>query len=91
MTARQTSERAFRGVSALHFAASDAVTIAWCASMFEDWRDADAWRLDDVDGVDADADAWTDMVRCRSIVPRHIGRDDDGFSASPTSPPGAAA
>jgi hypothetical protein len=36
-----------------------AVTIAWCASI-EERRDADAWRVDDVDGLDADA--RTDMV-----------------------------
>src|SRR6266852_2055534 len=39
-----------------------------------DGRDADARRLDDVDGVDADA--RTDMARRRGVVPRHVGRDD---------------
>jgi len=33
-----------------------------------DGRDADARRLDDVDGVDADA--RTDVARCRGVVPR---------------------
>jgi predicted metal-binding integral membrane protein DUF2182 len=44
------SHRAFFGVSAL-FAASAAVTIVWRASMSVIGRDADARRLDDVDGV----------------------------------------
>ena len=39
-----------------------------------DGRDADARRLDDVDGVDADA--RTDVARRRGVVPRHVGRDD---------------
>ena len=36
-----------------------------------DGRDADARRLDDVDGVDADA--RTDVARRRGVVPRHVG------------------
>jgi hypothetical protein len=36
-----------------------------------DGRDADARRLDDVDGVDADA--RTDVARRRVVVPRHVG------------------
>src|SRR5207249_21031 len=44
-----------------------------------DGRDADAWRLDDVDGVDADA--RTDLARRRGVVPRHVGRDDGGNDA----------
>ena len=44
-------------------------------------RDADARRLDDVDGVDADA--RTDVARRRGVVPWHVGRDDDGDDAGP--------
>jgi hypothetical protein len=33
-------------------------------------RDADARRLDDIDGVDADA--RTDVARRRGVVPRHV-------------------
>ena len=51
-------------------------------------RDADARRLDDVDGVDADA--GPDMARCRGLVPRHVGRDDGGDDAAGRAP-GAAA
>jgi hypothetical protein len=39
-----------------------------------DGRDADARRLDDVDGVDADA--WTDLGKHWRVPPRHVGRDD---------------
>src|SRR5438094_8200322 len=39
-----------------------------------DGRDADGRRLDDVDGVDADA--RTDVARRRGVVPRHVDRDD---------------
>src|SRR5438067_8299750 len=45
-----------------------------------DGRDADARRLDDVDGVDADA--RTDVARRRGVVPRHVGRDDAGDDAA---------
>src|SRR5215468_1867724 len=45
-----------------------------------DGRDADARRVDDVDGVDADA--WTDLARRRGIVPRHVGRDDGSDDAA---------
>jgi hypothetical protein len=44
-----------------------------------DGRDADARRLDDVDGVDADA--RTDVARRRGVVPRHVGRDDGSDDA----------
>src|SRR5947209_558391 len=37
-----------------------------------DGRDADARRLDDVDGVDADA--RTDVARRRGVVPWHVGQ-----------------
>src|SRR5882672_4478752 len=53
-----------------------------------DGRDADARRLDDVDGVDADARA--DVVRRRSIVPWHVGRDDGGDDAAVPGPDAAA-
>src|SRR5437667_10879531 len=43
-------------------------------------KDADARRLDDVDGVDADA--WTDMAGRLGIVRRHVGRDDDRDDAA---------
>src|SRR5271166_1096013 len=45
-----------------------------------DGRDADARRLDDVDGVDADA--RTDVARRRDVVPRHVGRDDGSDDAA---------
>src|SRR5438876_1233545 len=45
-----------------------------------DGRDADARRLDDVDGVDADA--RKDVDRRRGVVPRHVGRDDGGDDAA---------
>ena len=35
--------------------------------------DTDARRLDDLDGVDADA--RTDAARRRGVVPSHVGRD----------------
>jgi hypothetical protein len=43
-------------------------------------RDADARGADDVDGMDADA--WTDMVERRCVVPGHVGRDDGGDDAA---------
>src|SRR5467141_5117801 len=49
-----------------------------------DGRDADARRLDDVDGVDADA--RTDVARRRDVVPRHVGRDDGGDDAAILGP-----
>ncbi len=45
-----------------------------------DERDADARRLDNVNGVDADA--RTDVARGHGVVPRHVGRDDDGDDAA---------
>ena len=53
-----------------------------------DGRDADARRLDDVDGVDADA--RTDVVRRGGVVPRHVGRDDGGDDAAVPGPYAAA-
>ena len=49
-----------------------------------DGRDADARRLDDVDGVDADA--RTDVGRRRGVVPLHVGRDDGGDDAAVLGP-----
>src|SRR2546421_2046535 len=49
-----------------------------------DERDADARRLDDVDGVDADA--RTDVAQRRGVVPRHVGRDDGGDDAAVPGP-----
>src|SRR5215472_8033397 len=49
-----------------------------------DGRDADARRLDDVDGVDADARA--DVARRRSVVPRHVGRNDGRNDAAVVGP-----
>ena len=54
MASVRLSDAAFVGVSALLFAGSTTLTIVWCASMSA-MGDADARRLDDVDGVDADA------------------------------------
>jgi len=53
-----------------------------------DGGDADAWRLDDVDGVDADAGA--DVVRRHGVIPRHVGGydggDDDAVAAPDAAP-----
>src|SRR5882762_6582993 len=49
-----------------------------------DGRDADAWRLDDVDGMDANT--RTDVARGRGVVPRHVGRDDGGDDATVLGP-----
>src|SRR5207302_6698826 len=49
-----------------------------------DGRDADARRLDDVDGVDADA--RTDVARRRGVVPWHVGRDDGRDDAAVLGP-----
>src|SRR5262245_19270085 len=46
--------------------------------------DVDARRLDDVDGLDADA--RTDLAGRRGIVPRHVGCDDDGDDAAVLDP-----
>lgn len=55
-----------------------------------DGRDADAPRLDDVDGVDADA--WTDLGKRWRVLPRHLGRDDDAMlSANAVALPPAVA
>src|SRR6266581_7164765 len=53
-----------------------------------DGRDADARRLGDVDGVDADA--RTDVARRRGVVPRHVGRDDGGNDAAVLGPDAVA-
>src|ERR1044072_2063657 len=45
-----------------------------------DGRDADARRLDDADGVDADA--GTNVARRCDVVPRHVDRDDGGHDAA---------
>src|SRR5213595_896211 len=49
-----------------------------------DGRDADARRLDDVDGVDADA--WPDVAWRRSVVHGHVGRDDGGDDVAVLGP-----
>src|SRR5229473_6740176 len=49
-----------------------------------DGRDADPWRLDDVDGVDADA--RTHVAWRRGVVPWHVGRDDGGDDAAVPGP-----
>ena len=64
----------FSAPLALLFAASAAATVCVVRVDVGDGRDADARRLDDVDGVDADV--RTDMARRRDVVPRHVGRDD---------------
>lgn len=43
-------------------------------------RDADARRLDDVDGMDADA--WAYMAGRRFIIHWHVGSDDGGDDAA---------
>src|ERR1700730_12628530 len=49
-----------------------------------DGRDADARRLDDVDGVDEDA--RTGVARRRGVVPWHVGRDDGGDDVAVPGP-----
>jgi hypothetical protein len=49
-----------------------------------DGRDVDAWRLDDVDGVDPDA--RTDVARRCGVVPWHVGRDDPQRGAGDRRP-----
>src|SRR5579864_5195839 len=45
-----------------------------------DGRDADARRLDDVDGVDAAG--WTDLAGSYDIIRWHVVRDDGGNDAA---------
>jgi len=63
-------------------AASAAVTIVWCASSRR-WARCRCRRLDDVDGVDADADRRGSAPRRRSL---HVGRDDGGDDAAVLGP-----
>jgi hypothetical protein len=65
MASEPASQQTFFGVSALLVAASAVVTIVWCGHV-GDGRDADARRLDDGDGVDADA--RTDVARRRIVI-----------------------
>src|SRR5438445_13548916 len=53
-----------------------------------DGRDADVRRLDDVDGVDADA--RTDVARRRGVVRLHVGRDAGGEDAAVLGPDAVA-
>src|SRR5437868_4068701 len=53
-----------------------------------DGRDADARRLDDVDGLDADDRPV--VARRRGVLPRYVGRDDDGDDAAVFGPDAAA-
>src|SRR5882672_3660651 len=53
-----------------------------------DGRHAYARRLDDVDGLDADA--RTDVARRRGVVPWHVGRDDGGDDAAVLGPDAVA-
>src|SRR4030095_5774027 len=46
--------------------------------------EADARRLDDVNGVDADA--RSDVARRRDVVPRHVDRDDGRDDAAVPGP-----
>jgi hypothetical protein len=62
------AQHAFGGITTLVFAASAAVTIVWSMSMSA-MGDDDARRLDDVDGVDADARA---NVGGRRYVLSHV-------------------
>jgi hypothetical protein len=75
MASDRVSQQAFFGVSALLFAASTVVTIVACASISANGRNADARRLEDVNGVDADA--RTHVARRHRFVPWHVGRDDN--------------
>src|SRR5262245_22358958 len=50
-------------------------------------RHANRWRMDDVDGLDADAD--TNMARRRHDVRRHVDRHDDGDDAAGAGPDAA--
>jgi predicted dithiol-disulfide oxidoreductase (DUF899 family) len=53
-----------------------------------DRRDADARRLDDVDGMDADA--RTDVAWRRGVVPWDVDRDDGGDDAAVPGPDASA-
>src|SRR4029077_16786961 len=53
-----------------------------------DGGDADARRLDDVDGVDADA--GPDVARRRRVLPPHVDRDDGGDDAAIAGPDAVA-
>src|SRR5256885_16179827 len=53
-----------------------------------DGRDADAWRLDNVDGMDADA--RTDVARRYGRVPRYVDGDDGGNDAAVSDPDAVA-
>ena len=78
MVSERAFQRAFFGVSAplwQHGGNGGPVHIH-----VGDGRDADRRRLDDLDGVDADA--RTDMARRHGIVRVHVGRDDGGDDAA---------
>src|ERR1700740_3432026 len=69
---------------------SAAVYSQWCGDdclvRFDvgNGQDADARRLVDVDGVDADARA--ELARSCGVVPRHVGRDDGGNDDAMSDP-----
>jgi len=71
MALDRATEGAFLGISALLFAVSRSADSALVHVHVGDGRDADARRLDDVDGVDADA--RTDVACRRGVVPRQCG------------------
>ena len=80
MLPEQLPRDAFVGVSALLFAASAAVTIAWCASMSAmggmpmpgGWTMSMAW-------MPMCGQSW---LAAAGVVPRHVGRDDGGDDAA---------
>jgi len=67
MVSDRASQRVLFGVSALLFAAGARGNDRLVHIHVGDRRDADARRLDDVDGVDADV--RTDLARRRGVVP----------------------
>ena len=74
MSLHAGSRHSLFGVSALVFAASAVADDRLVRVHVGDVRHADARRLDDVDGVDADA--GPDVARRRGVVPRHVDGDD---------------
>jgi len=73
------------GVSAPLVVASAAVTIVEVRVHVGDGRDADARRLDDFDGLDADA--VPDVALRRHVVPYNVGHDDGGEDAAVSTAP----
>ena len=80
LSGERASRRALFGVSALLFLAERGGDDRLAHVDVGDGRDADAGRLDDVDGVGAELRA--DVARRRGVVPRHVDGDDGGDDAA---------